>query len=319
MADKKVLLTLQNNLEGIVHEHMVKVFADAGYEMKSIYSDDPVPEDILCREIADCWGYIVGLEKVSERVLAAAPNLKIVSKFGVGTDNIDIPAAKARGIEVSNCPGSNKNAVAEATLGLLLNIARNIQNLCDDMRNKKYSVYVGNELAGKKVGILGFGNIGRQVARYLQPFNNEILVYDLFKDEKAADLGARYASLEEIFSTCDYISVHLPLTEETYHLVDTRLLSMAKPGLFLVNIARGGVVDENDLYQAVKGGYVARAAVDVFEFEPPTASRMLNDDRFLVTPHIGAGTFEASFNMANMSMNNLISVIGGKDNPCPVR
>ncbi len=320
MSAKKILVTLQPNLKDIIHDHTVEAFGKVGYEVKAIYSADPVDEETICREIADCSGYIVGLEKVTPKVMDAAPLLKGVSKYGVGTDNIDIPAAEERGIEISNCPGSNSNAVAEATLGLLLNIARNVQNLCNELRDKTFKVYVGNEIAGKTVGILGFGNIGRKVAEYLKPFNTKTLVYDVFQDQAAADkLGATYASLEEIFKEADYVSVHLPLTAETNHIVGTELLNMAKPGLFLVNIARGGVVDENDLYEAVQSGQVARAAVDVFEFEPPTASKMLTDDRFLVTPHIGAGTIEASFNMANMSIDNLISIIEGNGNPFPVR
>jgi len=320
MDEKKILVTLQPNLKDIIHEHMVATLGKAGYTVKAIYSAEPVDEDTICREIADCSGYIVGLEKVTARVLDAAPLLKCVTKFGVGTDNIDIPAAEQRGVEVANCPGSNSNAVAEATIALVLNIARNVQNLCNDLRDKTFSVYVGNELAGKTVGILGFGNIGRKVAEYLKPFNTDTLAFDVYQDQAAADrLGVRYATLEEIFTQADYVTVHLPLTDETNHIVSSRLLNMAKTGLFLVNIARGGVVDENDLYQAVQDGRIARAAVDVFEFEPPTASKMLTDDRFLVTPHIGAGTIEASFNMTNMSMDNLISVIEGKGNPFPVR
>ncbi len=320
MSVHTILVTLQPNLKDIIHDYMVETFAKVGYEVKAIYSEDPVDEDTICREIANCSGYIVGLEKVTHRIFDSAPLLKCVTKFGVGTDNIDISAAEERGVEIANCPGSNSNAVAEATLGLLLNISRNVQNLCNELRNKTFKVYVGTELAKKTVGILGFGNIGRKVAEYLQPFQTNTLVYDVFQDQASADwLGVRYASLEEIFTQADYVSVHLPLTEETNHIVDTRLLNIAKDGLFLVNIARGGVVDENDLYQAVQEGKVARAAVDVFEFEPPTASRMLDDDRFLVTPHIGAGTLEASFNMTNMSIDNIVSVIEGKGNPFPVR
>ncbi len=310
---------MQPSIEELVHDHMDRTLSEAGYEMKPIYSWEPLDESEVIKAVDDVAGFIVGLEKVSPAVMDAAPQLKAISKFGVGTDNIDIPAAIERGISVSNCPGSNSNAVAEVTMGLMLNLARNVQNLCNDLRNKKFGVYVGSELAGKTVGILGFGNIGKKVASYLKPFGTKTLAYDLFQDKAAAaSLGVEFASLEEIFAQSDFISVHLPLTAETNHLVDKKLLSTAKKGLFLVNIARGGVVAEEDLYQAVCDGIVARAAVDVFEFEPPTASKLLNDDRFIVTPHIGAGTLEATFNMANMSMDNVISVIEGRGNLHPV-
>ena len=230
MDENKILVTLQPNLKDIIHEHMVATLGKAGYTVKAIYSAEPVDEDTICREIADCSGYyIVGLEKVTARVLDAAPLLKCVTKFGVGTDNIDIPAAEQRGVEVANCPGSNSNAVAEATIALVLNIARNVQNLCNDLRDKTFSVYVGNELAGKTVGILGFGNIGRKVAEYLKPFNTDTLAFDVYQDQAAADrLGVRYATLEEIFTQADYVTVHLPLTDETNHIVSSRLLNMAK-------------------------------------------------------------------------------------------
>ena len=320
MAKKKILVTLQPSLQELVHDHMEQTLANAGYEMKALYSWEPLEEEIVIDAIRDAWGFIVGLEQASPAVMDAAENLKVVTKFGVGTDNIDIPEAMKRGISVCNCPGSNSNAVAEVTLGLMLNLARNVQNLSNDLHNKKFAVYVGSELAGKTVGIIGFGNIGRRVAGYLKPFQTNTLVYDLFEDQAAAsELGVRYTNLEEIFSTADFISVHLPLTAETKHLIDKRLLNMAKPGLFLVNIARGGVVSEEDLYQAVCDGIVTRAAVDVFEFEPPTASKMLGDNRFIVTPHIGAGTKEATFNMADMAMENVMSVIEGRGNPHPVR
>ena len=251
--------------------------------------------------------------------MSAAKNLKAISKYGVGTDNIDLQAAKNRNIAVSNCPGSNSNAVAELVIGLMITMARNTQTLCNNLRNKRWTVEVGFELSGKKVGILGFGNIGKRVARYLQPFGVEIMVYDVFQDHQAAEeYNARYTTVEEIAATSDFITLHLPMIEETRHLLDRNLIATMKPGVFIVNAARGGIIDETALYDAVKNGTVAGAAVDVFEFEPPTASKLLENERIIVLPHIGASTRQASINMISMAIDNVAAILQGKENPNPV-
>jgi D-3-phosphoglycerate dehydrogenase len=321
MAEKQeILVTMATNLQEILHEHMEKRISSAGYKLNAIYSDTPLEDSRLRENIKNAAGFIVSLEKVNDDLLKAAAQLKVVSKYGVGTDNIDIPAAEKNGVEVANCPGSNSNAVAELVIGLMISMSRNTQNLCDRLRDGRWSTEVGFEIAGKRVGILGFGNIGRKVAKYLKPFTQDILVYDVFVDRKAeAEYGVRYTSVDEIVETSDYITLHLPLLPETRHLINKDKLARMKKGVYLINAARGGVVDEDALFDAVTSGRVAGAGVDAFEFEPPTASRMLEDERFIVLPHIGAATVEASFNMVNMAIDNVVSVLDGKGNPHPVR
>jgi D-3-phosphoglycerate dehydrogenase len=319
MTEKQILVTLATNTKEALHDYMQERMDSQGYRLKAVYNDEPLTKEELKEALQDVDGYIVALETVDAEILDAAAGLKAISKYGVGVDNIDLAAARAKGVEVSNCPGSNSNAVAELTIGLMISMARNIQTLCNNLRDKRWTVEVGLEVSGKKVGILGFGNVGRRVAHYLKAFGAEVLVYDLFKDPKAAaEYDVRYTSVEEIARTSDFITVHLPMLDDTRHLINAEMFSIMKTGVFLVNAARGGVVDENALYNAVIEGKVAGAAVDVFEFEPPTASKLLTDERFIVLPHIGAATKQASLNMMSMAMDNVIAVLEGRANPHPV-
>ena len=317
---QEILVTMASNLREILHSHMEERISSAGYTMKAIYSNTPLEDSNLREYLKTAAGFIVSLEKVTDDLLKAAPNLKVVSKYGVGTDNIDIAAAARNGVEVANCPGSNSNAVAELVIGLMITMSRNTQNLCDRLRAGTWSTEVGFEIAGKRVGILGFGNIGRKVAKYLQAFTSDICVYDVYVDRAAEEeYGVRYTSVDEIIETSDYITLHLPLLPETRHLINAASFEKMKKGVYLINAARGGIVDENALFDAVINGTVAGAGVDAFEFEPPTASKMLKDERFVLVPHIGAATVEASFNMVNMAIDNVLSVLDGKGNPHPVR
>ncbi|MFA6506344.1 MAG: phosphoglycerate dehydrogenase [Treponemataceae bacterium] len=320
MSATEILITLHSGSKEFVHSYIEKSLLESGYGLNAVYREGPLDQDRLCEAIRNASGYIVGLEKVTEEVLNAAKKLKVISKFGVGTDNIDIAAAEAKGVMVSNCPGSNSNAVAELALGLMISLARNTHHLCNDLRARHWSMDIGSELSTKRVAILGFGNVGRRLAAYLKPFHADILVYDAVIDSAAAEeYGVRYASLDEIATTSDFISVHLPLLPETAHLIDADFFAKVKPGVFVLNLARGGIIDENALYEAVLEGRVSRAATDVFEFEPPTASKLLDDDRFIVLPHIGAATRESTLNMMRMALDNVRSVLEGRGNPHQVR
>ena len=314
MEDPQIMIALPSDIKGVVHEQMERRLSEGGCRLRSSYSKQPLDESVMCKEIRDVAGLIVALEPVSARVIDAARSLKVISKFGIGTDNIDIGAAERHGVVVTNCPGSNSNAVAELTLGLMISLLRDVQNQCNDLRAGRWNSGVGSELAGKNIGIIGFGNIGRAVARYLAPFGTRIRVYDSFHDRHAeAEYGFDYACLEELLAKSEIITVHLPLTPATRHILNGTTLAMVKPGAVLINVARGGVVDEQALLQAVEEGRIRRVAVDVFEHEPPTASRLLADDRFLVLPHIGGVTVEAMKNVADMAIDNVLEVLAGRE------
>ena len=315
-----VLVTLPPSLKPIVDALMRDRFAAHNVDVTILYSDEPLPAATVQGAIASSSGYIVGLERVDRDLLAAARHLKVVSKFGVGTDNIDITAATAAGIVVANCPGSNSNAVAELAIGLIIALARQVPEMHRQLTEHRWSTNIGFELTNKTVAILGFGNVGRRVAHLLQPFRPTILAYDRFPDHAAAKaVGARFVELNAALAEADVLTVHLPLTDETRGVINAQKLALTKPTAILVNLARGGVVDEQAVYQAITGGTLRAAAIDVFAHEPPFASPLLTDHRIIVTPHIGAGTVEATVNMAEMAINNVLAGIAGREVPHPVR
>jgi len=319
MSKEEILVVMPKDLQMFVSPYLDKRAADTGYVFNAIFNDEPLAEKPLSDAISTASAYIVHIERVTEKVLAAAKNLKVVSKLGVGIDNIDCESAKKRGIEVANCPGSNSNAVAELALGLMVSMARNTQKLCNDLRDGTWSATLGSEIRGKCIGLLGLGNVSKQLVKYLKPFDTEILVYDIYKDEAfAAEYGVTYSTLDEIAKSSDFISLHLPLLPATRHIVDKAFLKKTKKGVFILNLARGGIADEQALYEAVQSGQVAQVATDVFEKEPPFGSPILEDERFIVLPHIGAATQEAIINMLEMSIQNIQSVLTGKGNPHPV-
>jgi len=319
MVRKEILILLPTDLKEIVFPYLNERAQDVRYSFKVVYQDEPMSELEVCEAISNADGYVVNLEKVTDAIFSAGKKLKVVSKLGVGVDNIDREAARRHGIEVSNCPGSNSNAVAELTLGLMLGMARNTQNLCNNLRNKIWSPEVGFELRGKCVGLLGFGNVGKQLARYLRPFEVEILAYDAFpNEENAKEYGITYSSLDEIAANCDFISIHLPLLSSTRHIIDAEFLSKTKKGVCFLNMARGGIADETALFASVQNGQVAQVATDVFEKEPPFDSPFLLDERFIILPHIGAATKEAILTMLGMAIDNIQSVLEGRGNRHPV-
>jgi D-3-phosphoglycerate dehydrogenase len=320
MMDKKeVLISMPTDLKQVVAPFVDNLKDEEGYTYKIVYSDEPIKELPLIEALENSAGYVAHLEKVTEKVFKESKNLKIVSKLGVGVDNIDRESAKKYGVEVSNCPGSNSNAVAELALGLMLTMARNVQKLCNELRSKIWIPEVGFELKGKTVGLLGFGNVSKQLARYLKPFDVEILAYDVFENkENEEKFGMSYVSLNEIAEKSDFISIHLPLLPTTKHIVDRNFISKTKKGVYILNLARGGVADEIALYDAVVENQVAMVATDVFETEPPFDSPFLADERYIVLPHIGAATKESILSMLKMAIGNIKSVLEGKGNLNPV-
>jgi D-3-phosphoglycerate dehydrogenase len=234
--------------------------------------------------------------QVDAEALAAAPNLKVVARAGVGLDNVDVSAATARGVLVVNAPTSNITSAAELAVGLLLAVARNIPAADASLQGGawKRSKYTGVELDGKTVGVLGFGRIGVLVAQRLAPFGVELLAYDPYvQPARAGQYGARLVSLEELLAQSDFVTVHLPKNAETMGLIGAAELAKAKRGIRIINAARGGLVDEAALAEAIRSGQVAGAGIDVFAKEPCTDSPLFGLPGVVVTPHLGASTAEA--------------------------
>ncbi|ADG98510.1 D-3-phosphoglycerate dehydrogenase [Segniliparus rotundus DSM 44985] len=234
--------------------------------------------------------------QVDAEALAAGANLKIVARAGVGLDNVDVEAATANGVLVVNAPTSNIHSAAEHAVALLLAAARQIPPANDTTHagQWKRSSYLGVELYQKTVGVVGFGRIGQLVASRLKAFETEILAYDPYVSAaKAAQLGARLVTLDELLAQADFITVHLPKTPETAGLIDAAALRRTKPGVVIANAARGGLIDEQALADAVSSGHVRSAGLDVFVQEPPGESPLFGLEQVVLTPHLGASTVEA--------------------------
>ena len=250
------------------------------------------PAELPAR-LHDAWGLIVrSRTKVTAALLAGAPQLRLVARAGVGLDNVDVGAASGRGIRVVNVPQAATTSVAELTVALCLLLVRDLLPSLTGMRAGRWEKGVrGHELAGRTVGFVGYGRIAREVARRLEPFGVRTVAFDPF----VASTGDRteLRSLERLLADSDLVSVHASLTPENRHLLDAAAFARMRHGAYLVNVARGPLVDEAALLEAIRSGQLAGAALDVFEVEPPTRRELLEEPRVLATPHLGASTEEA--------------------------
>jgi D-3-phosphoglycerate dehydrogenase len=252
--------------------------------------------------IGDYHGLIIrSATKVTSDMVDAAKNLKVIGRAGSGLDNVDKAAATKKGIVVMNTPGGNTITTAEHTIALMLSLARMTPQATMSLKAGKWEKkkFMGVELYNKTLGVVGIGNIGGQVAKRMQAFSMNIIAYDPFlSEEKAKTMGVEKVDLQDLFRRSDFITVHTPLTPETKHLINKETFRIMKPGVRIINCARGGIVSEKDLYEALSEGKVAGAALDVFEKEPPENNPLLTLDNLIATPHLGASTREAQENVA---------------------
>lgn len=258
--------------------------------------------DALLACIDNYDGLIVrSATKVTAPILQATRRLKVVGRAGVGVDNVDVEAATARGILVMNAPSGNTLTTAEHTFSLLLALAKNVPQATASMKGGRWEkgVFLSVEVAGKTLGVIGLGRIGSEVARRAKGFAMRVIAFDPFISEEAAKaLGVELVEIPDLFRRSDFISIHTPLTPETRHLIDGKAIAQMKSGVRIVNCARGGIIDEAALAEALKSGKVAGAALDVFEQEPITSSPLFGLSNFICTPHLGAASEEAQENVA---------------------
>ncbi len=251
----------------------------------------------LARDLVDADGLLVrSATKVTKDLLAVATRLRIVGRAGTGVDNIDVPAASGRGVLVVNAPGANSISVAEHACALMLGLARMVPAADQAMKAGKWEKkrFLGNELRGKVLGIAGLGRIGQEVAQRARAFGMRIVAHDPFISREIAEgLGVELLSLDELCSVSDYLTLHLPSTPETHHLFNDARFARVKPGLRIINTARGELIDESALQRAIDSGVVAGAGLDVFEKEPPADWSLAQLPRVIATPHIAASTEEA--------------------------
>ena len=236
-----------------------------------------------------------------------------VSYVGTGLDNIDINIATNKKIIVTNTPTANLDAVADLTFGLILSLARRIPEADNKTKSGEWEKIIGKSVWEKTLGIIGLGKIGRQVVKRAQGFKMNILVYDLVKDEKfAQSYSIKYVNLEELLQKSDYITIHIPLNDATRGMISYKELEKVKKEAFLINTSRGGIVDEQALYKALRNNQLKGAALDVYSNEPPVESPLKELDNVIMTPHIGAYTEEAIENMGMQAAQNLIDVLEGR-------
>lgn len=274
----------------------------------------PLAGEDLIQRLQGCDGYIAGLDFITADVLRACPGLKVISRYGVGYDRVDRAAAAEAGITVTNTPGVNAEAVGELAVALMLSVARRVPYLDRQTREGAWIRSTGMELRGKTVGILGLGAIGKVVARCCAGIGMTVTAYDPYINaDYCAEHKIAIKTLEEILTESDVISLHLPLTEETNHMIDGAAIAKMRDGAIVINTSRGGIVDETAAAEALRSDKLGGLGLDAFEQEPPTGSPLFDLLNVVVTPHTGAHTKEATENMARMAVDNLIAELSGRD------
>lgn len=269
-------------------------------------------------DFKSCDGYLLRIGKIDRELIENAPNLKVIARPGVGYDTIDVKAATEYGIPVVITPGANSISVAEHTIGLIFTLAKNTYESVKEARNGNYSIRnkgASIEIRGKILGIIGYGNIGKNVAQMARGIGLSVIVYDPFlANRKEKVEGVEIVSdIYDIYRRSDFVTLHLPLTNENYHMINKESLSQFKEGSFLINCARGGLVDEEALYHSLSSGYLAGAGVDLMENEPfCTSSKLFTLPSFVATPHMAALTKESSAKSALMALSSMLKIINGE-------
>lgn len=312
----KILVTPTSFLkpENAAAKAKLELFAD-----EVVYNDlgRPLQADEILERLDGVDGYVAGLDYITADVLEKAPaSLKVISRYGAGVDRVDMAAATAKGIKVTNTPGTNSVAVCELAFALMLCAARNVPKLHTAVEKGEWPRNQGIELRGKTLGIVGMGAIGKNLAIRAKAFGMTVNAYDPYFDEAfAKENGIGRLELDEVLTTSDFISLHVPLNDSTRHMIDAEKIAEMKDGAIVINTARGGIIDEQAAAEAVKSGKLGGLGLDAFEQEPLIDSPLKGLDNVIFTPHTGAHTAEAVSGMGSMAVDNVIAVLSGKE--CP--
>lgn len=280
------------------------------YGIKLVRLPEDIREDEFITHIEDADAAIVAFNHITRNVLNRAPRLKIVCKHGVGVDNIDLEAAWEREVWVTNVPNANKHAVADFTFALMLSLARQIPAANELTKKGEWPRIFGSDIYRKTVGIIGLGSIGKEIARRARGFDMKLLAYDPYPDQEFARVhGVTFVPLEELLAASDFITLHLALTEQTRNMIGREQFEIMKESAYLINASRGGIVEEQALYEALKQGRIAGAALDVFEHEPVRSHPLFELPNFIAMPHIAGYTSGAIDAISMTCVSNIIDVL----------
>lgn len=281
------------------------------YDLKFNDTGKTFTEEQMKHLAEDVDGIIIGVDPITEEVIDNANNLKAISKYGVGMDNIDIDKVKKEGIKVRKTPGTNNISVAELAIGLMFDLARNISVNINKVKNNQWERVKGVELTDKTLGVIGCGSIGKEVVKRARGLQMSVLIYDPYFDDKKLleDKNINQVKKEKLLENADFVSLHLPLNNETSNIISKNELKHMQNTAFLINTARGGLIDEVALLWGLKNEELAGAACDVFSQEPPKDHPLLDFNNFLLTPHMGANTEESVFRMAEQATKNMIEML----------
>ena len=286
--------------------------------------DEPIPREELLRKVGDIDGLLCLItEKIDHEVFNASKKLKVVSNYAVGFNNIDVDEASKRGIYVTNTPGILTETTADYAFALMLAVSRRIVEGDKNIRDRKWvqawgpRMFIGSDIYGKTLGIIGLGRIGVAMTKRAKGFDMKIIYYDpIRRVDLEKEYGITYVPMNDLLAQADFVSIHVPLTNETLHLIGKKQLNMMKKTAYLVNTSRGSIVDENALYKTLKVKKIAGAGLDVFEKEPLGATNpLLELDNIVMTPHIASASIDTRMAMAMMAVTNLIAVLDGKEPP----
>jgi len=292
----------------------LKMLTERDYKIKRNNTGRPYKKEEMLKLIKDVDGIIIGIDELSAKIIEEANALKVISKYGIGLDNIDINMATNKKIVVTNTPTANVDAVADLTFGLILSLARRVPEADRKTKSGEWGKIIGKSVCEKTLGIIGLGKIGRQVVKRAKGFEMNILVFDIVKDKKFVQkYGIKYVNLEKLLQKSDYISIHIPLNDATRGMISHEELEKMKKDAFLINTSRGGIVDEEALYDALRNNKLRGAALDVYKNEPLQETPLKELDNVIMTPHIGAYTEEAIENMGTQAAQNLIDVLEGRE------
>lgn len=304
----------------IIGDHLQKL-TDAGYEVNVSPYDRPIKEEELVERVKGVDGLLTFLtDRIDSDLMdLAGPTLKIISNYAVGFDNIDIKGATDRGIVVTNTPSDEvEEAVAEHTWALILSLARRIVEADESTRRGSYrgwepNIFLGTNLIGKTLGIIGLGGIGSKVALRAKGLQMQVVYNKRTPDPEAEkNLGVVFSSLDDLLAKSDFVTLHVPLTDETRHLINRTSLAKMKQGAYLINTSRGEVVDEHDLVEAIRSGHIRGAGLDVFENEPDINPELIGMENVVLTPHIASATYEARAKMGEQAVKAIIDTLSGQ-------